>query len=129
MPIVSHPTNKNYRDNFEQTFGPKPKRPNECRIYNTTCPTPDACRLQEPDAPCFAGQVNAQTFTPECSSSCVIVGACTHVAAGSMTLSELEAKLAAEPCDCRVPGPGNGNSRCKAPLRAVCQCACHTETR
>lgn len=30
-------------------------------------------------------------------------------------------------CDCRVPGVGNGNSRCMAPLRAVCQCPCHTK--
>lgn len=58
MSIVSHPTNDAYRSNFDATFGPKPKRPNECRIYNTTCPTPDACRLNDPDAPCLAGQVN-----------------------------------------------------------------------
>ena len=82
MSIVSHPTNAAYRDNFEETFGEKPKRPNECRIYNTTCPTPELCKLSDPAAPCLAGQVNeapAQEFTPECSSSCVIVGACTHV--------------------------------------------------
>lgn len=30
-------------------------------------------------------------------------------------------------CDCRVPGVGNGNSKCMAPLRAVCQCPCHVE--
>lgn len=75
MSIVSHPTNKNYRDNFEQTFGPKPKRPNECRIYNTTCPTPALCKLRDPNAPCVAGQVD------------------DDIDEGSMTLVELTAKL------------------------------------
>lgn len=110
MPIVSHPANKAFRDHFDETFGPKPKRPNECRIYNTECPTPELCRLAEPDAPCCAGQVNDDTGE------------------GSMTLAELEKKLEEAPgCECRVPGPGNGNSKCMAPLRAVCQCACHSE--
>lgn len=75
MSIVSKPAGAEYRDRFDQTFGSKPKRPNECRIYNTTCPTPDACRLNDPDAPCLAGQVNDDTGE------------------GSMTLGELEAKL------------------------------------
>jgi hypothetical protein len=26
---------------------------------------------------------------------------------------------------CRVPGPGNGNSKCCAPMRMVCYCPCH----
>ena len=29
MSIVSHPANKNYRDNFDETFGSKPERPND----------------------------------------------------------------------------------------------------
>jgi hypothetical protein len=72
--IVSHPANKNFRDNFDQTFGPKPKRPNECRIYNTTCPTPELCRLHDPDAPCVAGMAAPDP-------------------ADRMTLAELKAKL------------------------------------
>lgn len=80
MSIVTRPATKEYRDNFSATFGEKPKRPNECRIYNTTCLTPELCRLSDPTAPCLAGDMAsfAQKFTPECSSSCVIVGACTH---------------------------------------------------
>lgn len=38
-------------------------------------------------------------------------------------------KKDAPECACRVPGPGNGNSRCLAPLRAVCQCTCHREDK
>lgn len=45
-------------------------------------------------------------------------------------------KASDEACGCRVPGPGNGNSKCLAPPRAVCQCVCYraqptpsTETR
>lgn len=34
-------------------------------------------------------------------------------------------KKAPDVCECRVPGPGNGNSKCMAPMRAVCQCTCH----
>ncbi len=60
MSIVSHPANKNYRDNFAEVFGQKPKRPNECKVYNTTCPTPELCKLDDPEAPCVAGQVNDQ---------------------------------------------------------------------
>jgi hypothetical protein len=73
--IVSHPANKNYLDHYTETFGPKPKRLNECRIYNTTCPMPAACRLNDPDAACLAAQVNDDTGE------------------GSMTLSELMTKL------------------------------------
>lgn len=58
MAIVTHPANDAYRDNFEATFGPKPKRVNECRVYNTTCPTPDLCQLHDPNAPCVAGEMN-----------------------------------------------------------------------
>ena len=74
MPIVSHPANAAFRDNFEETFGPKPKRPNECRIYNTTCPTPELCKLSDPDAPCCAGQTAAaEERLFDCSY-------CTHAA-------------------------------------------------
>lgn len=58
MSIVTRPATREYRDNFDETFGPKPKRPSECRIYNTTCPTPERCKLDDPNAPCVAGQVN-----------------------------------------------------------------------
>lgn len=58
MSIVTRPATREYRDNFEATFGAKPKRPNECRIYNTTCPTPALCWLGDADAPCMAGETN-----------------------------------------------------------------------
>lgn len=58
MSIVTRPATQEYRDNFDAIFPPKPKRPNECRVYNTTCPTPELCKLDDPDAPCCAGQVN-----------------------------------------------------------------------
>jgi hypothetical protein len=72
--IVSHPANKNFRDNFDETFGPKPKRLNECRIYNTTCLMPELCRLNDPEAPCVAGMAEPDS-------------------ADRMTLSELMTKL------------------------------------
>lgn len=28
-------------------------------------------------------------------------------------------------CKCAAPGPGNGNSKCLAPTRAICGCVCH----
>lgn len=31
-------------------------------------------------------------------------------------------------CACRVPGPGNGDSKCHAPMRWVCRCDCHART-
>lgn len=86
MSIVSHPTNKAYRENFDATFG---KTCSECKgsgsvdrnkhrvdfdadgPHSETCPT---CK--------WSGRAPAkkpQEFTPECSQSCVIVGACTHV--------------------------------------------------
>jgi len=57
MSIVSHPANDAYRDNFDRIFG-KREKPNACRVYNTTCPTPDLCRLGDPKAPCMAEQAN-----------------------------------------------------------------------
>ena len=62
MSIVSHPANDAYRENFDRIFAPKPK-PNACKVYNTTCPTPELCKLADPQAPCLAGQVN-DTETP-----------------------------------------------------------------
>lgn len=58
MAIVTRPATAEYRNNFEETFGPKAKRPNECRVYNTTCPTPALCHLDNPGAPCLAGMAN-----------------------------------------------------------------------
>lgn len=58
MSIVSHPANQNYRDNYDAVFGAESKRPNECRIYNTTCPTPELCNLADPNAPCLAGALS-----------------------------------------------------------------------
>lgn len=60
MAIVTRPATQEYRDNFEMTFGSKPKRNNECRIYNTECPTPDACKLRDPSAPCLVGEIADQ---------------------------------------------------------------------
>ena len=74
MSIVTRPATREYREGYDLAFPPK-KRPNECRIYNTTCPTPELCRLNDPEAPCVAGQANDDTGE------------------GSMTLGELEAKL------------------------------------
>lgn len=60
MSIITRPATTEYRDHFDETFGKKPKRLNECRVYNTTCPTPGLCKLDDPNAPCLAGQVNPE---------------------------------------------------------------------
>ena len=57
MSIVSHPANDAYRDNFEAVFGKREKL-NQCRVYNTTCPTPDQCNLKDPKAACIAELAN-----------------------------------------------------------------------
>ena len=45
------------------------------------------------------------------------------------TVTGREADAKALRCACRRPGPGNGDSKCRAPFRAVCQCECHAEAR
>jgi DnaJ-class molecular chaperone len=86
MSIVTRPATKEYRDNFDATFG---KTCGECEGSGSVDRNKHRVDFDadgphiEPCPTCKgSGRAPAnkpQVFTPECSSSCVIVGACTHV--------------------------------------------------